>query len=126
MPAGLRRLEIGPGLRPRLPIAGTYFVEISRSALARLVQHGGVVAQATAAALPFPDAAFNLVMAMDIIEHVDDEPVFRELTRVLRPGGRWSCRRRCTRRAGPASTRWSGTFAATSRNSCSRSWPATA
>jgi len=85
--AGLRRLEIGPGLRPRLPIAGTYFVEISRSALARLVQHGGVVAQATAAALPFPDAAFNLVMAMDIIEHVDDEPVFRELTRVLRPGG---------------------------------------
>jgi len=83
-----RRLEIGPGLRPRLPLAGTHFIEISRAALSRLVQHGGIAAQATAEALPFPDAAFNLVMAMDIIEHVDDdEPVFRELARVLRPGG---------------------------------------
>jgi len=86
--AGPRRLEIGPGLRPRLPIAGTYCIEISRPALSRLVQHGGIAAHATAAALPFPDAVFDLVMAMDIIEHVDDdELVFRELARVLRPGG---------------------------------------
>jgi len=86
--AGPRRLEIGPGLRPRLPIAGTYCIELSRAAVTRLVQHGGFAAQATAEALPFPDAVFDLVMAMDIIEHVDDdEPVFRELARVLRPGG---------------------------------------
>jgi len=86
--AGPRRLEIGPGLRPRLPIPGTCFVEISRAALSRLVRHGGFAAQATAEALPFPDAAFDLVLAMDIIEHVDDdEPVFLELARVLRPGG---------------------------------------
>lgn len=86
--AGPRRLEIGPGLRPRLPIAGTYCIEISRAALSRLVQHGGIAAQASADALPFPDAVFDLVMAMDIIEHVDDdEPVFRELARVIRPGG---------------------------------------
>ena len=85
--AGPRRLEIAPGLRPRLPIAGTYCIEISRAALSRLVQHGGIAAQATAEALPFPDGVFDLVMAMDIIEHVDDdEPVFRELARVLRPG----------------------------------------
>jgi SAM-dependent methyltransferase len=86
--AGPRRLEIGPGLRPRLPIAGTYCIEISRAALSRLVQHGGIAAHATAEALPFPDAVFDLVMAMDIIEHVDDdEPVFREVARVIRPGG---------------------------------------
>jgi len=86
--AGPRRLEIGPGLRPRLPIAGTYCIEISRAALSRLVQEGGFAAQATAAALPFSDASFDLVMAMDIVEHVDDdEPVFRELARVIRPGG---------------------------------------
>jgi SAM-dependent methyltransferase len=86
--AGSRRLEIGSGLRPRLPIPGTCFVEISRAALSRLVRHGGFAAQATAEALPFPDAVFDLVMAMDIIEHVDDDvPVFRELARVLRPGG---------------------------------------
>ena len=86
--AGSCRLEIGPGLRPRLPVPGTCFIEISRAALSRLVQQGGFAVQATAEALPFPDAAFDLVMAMDIIEHVDDdEPVFRELARVLRPGG---------------------------------------
>jgi SAM-dependent methyltransferase len=85
--AGPRRLEIGPGLRPRLPIAGTYCIDISRAALSRLARHGGIAAEATAGALPFADAVFDLVMAMDIIEHVDDEPVFRELTRVMRPGG---------------------------------------
>lgn len=41
-----RHLEIGPGLRPRLPLADTHFIEISRAALSRLVQHGGIVAQA--------------------------------------------------------------------------------
>jgi len=86
--AGSRRLEIGPGLRPRLPISGTCFVEISRAALSRLVEHDGIAAQASAEALPFHDAVFDLVMAMDIIEHVDnDEAVFRELARVMRPGG---------------------------------------
>jgi SAM-dependent methyltransferase len=86
--AGRRRVEIGPGLRPRLPIVGTYFIDISRAALSRLVDHGGIAAHAGAEALPFPDRAFDLVMAMDIIEHVDDdEAVFSELVRVLRPGG---------------------------------------
>ncbi len=83
-----RRLEIGPGLRPRMPLAGTHFVEISPAALSRLSREGGIAAQATAEALPFQDASFDVVMAMDIIEHVDDDaPVFCELARVLRPGG---------------------------------------
>ena len=86
--AGARRLEIGPGLRPRLPVAGTCCIEISSAALSRLAGQGGLAAQATATNLPFPDAVFDLAMAMDVIEHVeDDEPVFRELARVLRPGG---------------------------------------
>jgi SAM-dependent methyltransferase len=81
-------MEIGPGLRPRLPIPGTCFVEISLAALSSLARHGGFVTQGSAEVLPFPDAAFDLVMAMDIIEHVeDDESVFRELARVIRPGG---------------------------------------
>lgn len=86
--AGSRRMEIGPGLRPRLPIQGTCFLEISPGALSCLARHGAFVAQGLAEVLPFPDAAFDLVMAMDIIEHVDDdESVFRELSRVIRPGG---------------------------------------
>ena len=36
------RLELGPGLRPRLPIAGTCLVDVSRIAGRRLRAHGGL------------------------------------------------------------------------------------
>jgi len=38
--------------------------------------------------LPFPEAAFDLVVAMDVIEHVDDDVgALREILRILKPGG---------------------------------------
>ncbi len=82
------RLEVGPGLRPRLPIGRTCFVDISKSALGRLRAEGANGVRGEATALPFSDARFDLVAAFDIIEHVaDDALVFHELRRVLRPGG---------------------------------------
>jgi hypothetical protein len=39
------RLEIGPGLRPRLPAADTHFVDVSRPALSRLKDRGGLLRQ---------------------------------------------------------------------------------
>jgi SAM-dependent methyltransferase len=40
------------------------------------------------AALPFPDGAFDVVTALDVIEHIDDDvSALAELRRVLRPGG---------------------------------------
>jgi len=88
LPGSGLRLEVAPGLRPRLPIEGTHFVDISAPALAQLGQRGGRVALAEVTALPFPDASFDLVCALDIIEHVDDENgALNELTRVARHGG---------------------------------------
>jgi len=79
------RLEIGPGLRPRLPIAGTYCVDVSQPALSPLQASGGLATLGEITALPFADASFDLVCAFDIVEHVeDDRQVFRELRRVTR------------------------------------------
>jgi SAM-dependent methyltransferase len=81
------RLEIGPGLHPRLPLPGTHFFDLSGPALARLKARGGLTTAGDATALPFPDGAFDLVCAFDIVEHVeDDRQVLREIRRVTRPG----------------------------------------
>ncbi|TNF34593.1 MAG: SAM-dependent methyltransferase [Gammaproteobacteria bacterium] len=82
-----RRLEIAPGLRPRLPIAGTQFVDISAQALAKLAAQGGHVTLASISELPFADGRFDLVCALDILEHVeDDHGALAEIARVTAPG----------------------------------------
>lgn len=81
------RLEVAPGLRPRLPIAGTSFVDISPPAVACLRRHGGHAVRGSITALPFPDRHFALVAALDIVEHVDDDDrALAELARVAAPG----------------------------------------
>lgn len=46
------------------------------------------VQQAPATALPFADGSFDLVTALDVLEHVGDhERAAGEIARVLRPGG---------------------------------------
>ena len=77
------RLEVAPGLRPRLPLEGTHFVDISAPAVAKLRARGANAVVALASALPFRDRAFELVCAFDIVEHVDDEDaILSELSRV--------------------------------------------
>lgn len=89
LPDAPRRLEIGPGLRPRLPVAGTYFLDLSQPVVGRLNLHGARARTGEITALPYGDESFDLVVACDVIEHVtDDRRVFAELTRVLKPGGR--------------------------------------
>ena len=47
----------------------------------------GTVRLGDVTAIPFPDEAFRLVLATDIIEHVDDDGrALAEIRRVLRPG----------------------------------------
>jgi SAM-dependent methyltransferase len=87
LPQSGRRLEVAPGLRPHLPIEGTQFVDISAPALAKLRERGAQVAQSDVSSLPFADASFDLVCAMDIVEHVDDEDgALSELSRVAKDG----------------------------------------
>lgn len=80
-------LEIGPGLRPTAPVEGSYFVDRSTHALAQLAARGGLVAPA-GRRLPFPNRCFAAVLAFEVLEHVEEDDVlFAEIARVLRPGG---------------------------------------
>jgi SAM-dependent methyltransferase len=56
----------------------------------RLCRERGLprLVQASAEAMPLPDAAFDAVVSLDTLEHVaDDGAAAREIARVLRPGG---------------------------------------
>jgi SAM-dependent methyltransferase len=87
LPASKRQLEIAPGLRPRLPLADTQFVDISAPALDVLRARGASVMVAQITSLPFPDTTFDLVCALDIVEHVDDDDAaLSEIARVASPG----------------------------------------
>jgi SAM-dependent methyltransferase len=92
LPQSSTRLEVGPGLRPRLPVAGTHFIDLSAAAVGHLNARGGHAALGNITALPFDEGHFDLVAAFDVIEHVaDDRQVFSELARVLKPGGVLLC-----------------------------------
>ena len=85
--AAPRRLEVAPGLRPRLPLQDTCFVDLSHAALGKLRERGASAMHGMIGALPCADARFDLVCAFDILEHVaDDDGALRELARVAAPG----------------------------------------
>jgi len=86
--AAQNRLEIGPGLRPRLPIRGTHFIDLSATAVAALNAGGGTALPGHIGTLPFNDQKFDLICAFDIVEHVsDDRKAFDEMSRVLKDDG---------------------------------------
>ena len=75
------RLHIGCGLNIR-----PGWVNIDRVARAP-----GVVTDVDPAALPYPDGTVSEVLAEHVFEHfsfVEEEMVWREMARVLRPGGK--------------------------------------
>ena len=82
-------LEVGPGLRPTAPAAGSYFVETSAKAVQTLSRAGGRSVRAGDGHLPFRDRSFGAVLALEVLEHVEeDRRLLSEIARVLRPGGR--------------------------------------
>ena len=57
-------------------------------ALARERAPHAEIVQGSANALPFADGAFDACIALDVLEHIDDDlGAARELRRVVRPGG---------------------------------------
>jgi SAM-dependent methyltransferase len=83
-----KRLEIGPGLRPRLPVFETHFIDLSRAVAQTLEEAGGIVQVGSVTSLPYTADKFELICAFDVIEHVfDDVRALNEINRVLQNGG---------------------------------------
>jgi SAM-dependent methyltransferase len=68
------------------PVAGLFHAMRSEGEAAPPAQATALAADATG--LPFPDDAFDAVIAAEILEHIpDDAAALAEIARVLRPGG---------------------------------------
>lgn len=82
------RLELGPGVFPRMPVEGTHVADLSKGALEVLAKHGAIVHQGFVQDQGFPDGMFDVIGMFEVLEHVpDDEGLLRELARITRPGG---------------------------------------
>lgn len=91
-----RVLDVGSGTGTNLRLLGELGfinfsgVDMSESSVHFCAQKGlGTVELGDACALPCDDGSVDLVVATDIVEHVDDDSAaLREILRVLKPGGR--------------------------------------
>lgn len=96
LPADANILDIGTGTGTNLRMLGdlgfTHYqgLDQSEAAVRWCAEKGyGRVTTGDVCRLPFADGAFDLVLATDIIEHVDDDvAALREIRRVLKPAGR--------------------------------------
>jgi SAM-dependent methyltransferase len=93
LPPGARALDVGcgTGANGRVLAARAAFsvgIDASRIPLALGERTHAARLRGDATALPFPDGSFDLVVALDVLEHLDDDAGgAREMCRVLRPGG---------------------------------------
>jgi SAM-dependent methyltransferase len=85
-------------------------IDLSPGMLEKARSRGLTVREASATALPYPDAEFDLVVSFKVLAHVPDLALaLREMARVCRPGGRvlaelynpWSLRFLAKRLGGP-------------------------
>jgi SAM-dependent methyltransferase len=93
---GLRALDVGCGTGANAAVLTTVtrmLIGLDRSPHALHQgrpqhRHYGAVVAAEVERLPFASASFDLVTALDVLEHLDDDAAaLRELLRVLAPGG---------------------------------------
>lgn len=95
LPGDARILDIGSStgtnLRMLRDLGFTRFegLDMSEESVRWCAEKGlGRVSKGDVCAIPFADASFDLVLATDIVEHVDDDrQAMAEIRRIVKPGG---------------------------------------
>jgi SAM-dependent methyltransferase len=81
-------VELGCGLRPRLPLHAALFVDLSHTACAKLRLAGALAVCAGIDHLPFGTGTLHAIHAYEVLEHLeDDTTAVGEMRRALAPGG---------------------------------------
>jgi len=86
-------LDVGCGTGANLEMLAQFGeaegVDVSDDALEFCRQKGLKAQKGLAEALPFDDESYDIVTALDVIEHLDDDIAgLKEMFRILRPGGK--------------------------------------
>lgn len=96
MPKGARVLDVGCGigdnlryvLREDASFFGLEYALKTACAASRLLGDRVAISAGSATAIPYESDRFDLVLCIEVLEHVDkDEVAISEIARVLRPGG---------------------------------------
>jgi SAM-dependent methyltransferase len=82
---GEAALDIGCGTGAFLPVLARYAEHVV--GVDPLAEEDGDLVRASAEHLPFDSDSFDVVVALDVLEHADDATALKEVRRVLRPGG---------------------------------------
>lgn len=79
----------GGNLQSYAPFGSVFGVEPDRRAIRFAASRGRtILCRASGTGLPFASSSFDLVIASDVLEHIeDDAKAVSEIARVLRPGG---------------------------------------
>lgn len=89
----IKIIDVGCGtgllLKEMEPLGTCHGIDISQKALDFCKKRGiNNVQVADAARIPYPDNMFDMAVALDVIEHIEnDEEAIREIYRVLKPRG---------------------------------------
>jgi SAM-dependent methyltransferase len=93
LPEGARILDAGCGSGRNMVELARYGsvtgIELSETSVALARERGaGEVVAGSVLEMPFPDQSFDLVVSLDVIEHLEDDlSALRELRRTVAPGG---------------------------------------